>query len=143
VNLLLDTNIVSLAMSADPGIMKELARLAPDAAAISAVTYAEIRYGLRRGSSEDLSARQSVMTRKQELFDRLMGHVDILPWDRDAAAAYAEERIACERDGQALDQADLMILAHAGSTGRILVTRDAALQRRSRKGPHKTKVVGW
>ena len=142
-NLLLDTNIVSLAMSADPGIMKELAKLAPDAAAISAVTYAEIRYGLRRGSSEDSSTRQSVMTRKQELFDRLMGHVDILPWDRDAAALYAEERIACERDGQALDQADLMILAHAGSTGRILVTRDAALQRRSQKGPHKTKVVGW
>ena len=142
-NLLLDTNIVSLAMSADPGIMKELAKLAPDAAAISAVTYAEIRYGLRRGSSADPSARQSVMARKQELFDRLMAHVDILPWDRDAAAVYAEERIACERDGQALDQADLMILAHAGSTGRILVTRDVALQRRSQKGPHKTRVLGW
>ena len=72
-----------------------------------------------------------------------MGHIDILPWDTDAATAYAQERIACERDGQALDQADLMILAHASSTGRILVTRDAALQRRSGKGPHKTRVVGW
>jgi tRNA(fMet)-specific endonuclease VapC len=142
-NLLLDTNIVSLAMSADPVIIKQLAKLAPDAAAISAVTYAEIRYGLRRSTSDESPSRHSIMARKNELFDRLIAHVDVLPWDRSAAAAYGEERYACERDGQALDQADLMILAHAGSTGRVLVTRDAALQRRSQKGPHKTRVVSW
>jgi tRNA(fMet)-specific endonuclease VapC len=133
---LLDTNIISLAMSADPAVVAELGKLEPGEAAISAVTYAEIRYGLQRGSQQGLA-------RKRELFDRLMGHIDVLPWDADAAVAYAEERIACEQDGQALDQADLMILAHAGSTGRMLVTRDAALQRRSRKGPHKTRVAGW
>jgi tRNA(fMet)-specific endonuclease VapC len=132
----LDTNIVSLAMSADPGVMKELGRLEPGAAAISAVTYAEIRYGLRR-------AKAPSMTRKQELFDRLMHHLDVLSWDRDAAIAYAEERNACESDGQVLDQADLMILAHAASTKRVLVTRDAALRRRDRKGPHNTRIIGW
>ena len=110
--MLLDTNIVSLAMSADPGIMKELGKLEPGVAAISAVTYAEIRYGLRRGKSPAIS-------RKEELFDRLMQHLDVLSWDRDAAIAYAEERGACEADGQALDQADLMILAHAASTRRV------------------------
>jgi tRNA(fMet)-specific endonuclease VapC len=134
--VLLDTNIVSLAMSADPGVMKELGKLEPGAAAISAVTYAEIRYGLCRGKSPPIS-------RKQELFDRLMQHIDVLSWDRDAAIAYAEERSACEADGQALDQADLMILAHAASTQRALVTRDAALRRRDRKGPHSTRVIGW
>lgn len=132
---LLDTNIISSAMSADAEVMARLGRLGPGEAAISAVTYAEIRCGLRRGSP--------ALSRKQELFDRLMEHIDVLPWDREAAAAYAEERVACEADGQSLDQADLMILAHAASTGRSLVTRDAALQRRSKKGPHKTKVVGW
>ena len=78
-----------------------------------------------------------------ELFDRLMEQIDVLPWDRDAAAAYADERVACEQDGESLDQADLMILAHAGSTERTLVTRDEALLRRSRRGPHRTRVVGW
>ena len=131
---LLDTNIVSLAMSGDPQVLAQLTRLGPGDAAISAVTYAEIRYGLRRRPG---------MERKQELFERLLQHLDVLAWDRDAATVYADERVACEADGQALDQADVMILAHAGSTGRILVTRDAALQRRNRKGPAKTRVEEW
>ncbi len=135
-NCLLDTNIVSLAMSADAHVLDRLSSLEPDEAAISAVTYAEIRYGLQRQSSP-------AMERKKELFERLLQHMQVLPWDRHAAAAYAEERTACEREGQALDQADLMILAHAASTGRALVTRDAALRRRDHKGAHKVRVVGW
>ena len=131
---LLDTNIVSLAMNADPRVMAQLAKLAPGDGAISAVTYAEIRFGLQRRDG---------MERKQELFERLLEHLDVLAWDRDAATTYADERVACEIDGQVLDQADLMILAHAGSTGRILVTRDAALRRRDRKGPRKTRVEEW
>ena len=131
---LLDTNIVSLAMNADPRVMARLAKLPPGEAAISAVTYAEIRYGLRRRPG---------LERKQELFERLLEHLDVLPWDRAVAAVYADERVGCEADGHVLDQADLMILAHAGSTGRILVTRDEALLRRDRKGPLKTRVDGW
>lgn len=131
---LLDTNIVSLAMNADPRVMGHLAKLGPGKAAISTVTYAEVRYGLLRHHG---------MERKRELFERLLEHLDVLAWDREAAMAYAEERVACERDGQALDQADLMILAHASSSGRILVTRDAALQRRDRKGARRTRVEGW
>jgi tRNA(fMet)-specific endonuclease VapC len=131
---LLDTNIVSLAMNADARVLDRLGKLGRGEGAISAVTYAEIRYGLQR---------QPGMDRKRELFERLLEHLDILPWDREAASAYAHERNDCEREGQSLDQADLMILAHAGSTGRVLVTRDAALRRRDRKGRFKTRVVGW
>ena len=71
---LLDTNIVSLAMSADQAVMTKLARVEPGDAAISAVTYAEIRYGLRRAPS--------ALARKLELFERLMEQIDVLPWDR-------------------------------------------------------------
>jgi tRNA(fMet)-specific endonuclease VapC len=140
---LLDTNIISLAMSADTEVLAQLGKLAPGTAAISAVTFAEIQYGLQRASARPQAGRHAAILRKQELFGRLMEHVDVLPWDRDAAAAYAEERLACEQDGEVLDQADLMILAHAASTGRILVTRDAALRRRDRKGPHRTRIIGW
>ena len=139
---LLDTNILSLAMSADAAVMAQLAGVEPGQAAISSVTYAEIRYGLARLRAR-AEAGSNAGQRKQELFERLLEHIEVLPWDLDAAAAYAEVRIACEADGQVLDQADLMILAHAASTGRSLVTRDAALLRRDRSAPHKTRVIGW
>ena len=102
--------------------------------AISAVTYAEIRYGL---------GRRPGLEEKRDLFERLMEHLEVLPWDLGAAVAYAAERVACEAEGEILDQTDLMILAHAASTDRTLVTRDKALQRRDRKGPHRTRIVGW
>jgi tRNA(fMet)-specific endonuclease VapC len=133
---LLDTNIISLAMSADAKVLARLSSVEAEGAAISAVTYAEIRYGLQRLSSP-------AVERKKELFERLLEHLEVLPWDRHAAAAYADERTACERDGQVLDQADLMILAQAASTGRVLVTRDAALRRRDRKGVGKTRILEW
>jgi tRNA(fMet)-specific endonuclease VapC len=131
---LLDTNIISLAISGDREVVRRLGGEAPGEAAISAVTYAEIRYGL---------GRRPAMQDKRDLFDRLMEHIEVLPWDREAAIAYASERAACEADGESVHHADLMILAHAASAGRTLVTRDKALQRRDRKGPHKTRVVGW
>jgi tRNA(fMet)-specific endonuclease VapC len=130
---LLDTNIISLAMSGDREVARRLAGVPPGETAISAVTYGEISYGLARRRLEQ----------KRELFERLMEHIEVLPWDLEAAVAYGGERVACEADGHTLHHADLMILAHAASTGRTLVTRDAALQRRDRKGPYKTRVVGW
>jgi len=131
---LLDTNIVSLAMSGDAEVARRLGGLPPGGAAISAVTYCEISYGL---------ARRPGLQEKRELFERLMEHIEVLPWDLEAAVAYGGERLACEADGHSLHHADLMILAHAGSTGRTLVTRDAALRRRDRKGPYRTRVIGW
>jgi tRNA(fMet)-specific endonuclease VapC len=144
VSYLLDTNIVSLAMSTNPAIMSKLAELHPGEAAISVVTYAEIRYGLQRMSSMPISrSRRHEMVLREGLFDRLMEHLDILAWDKEAAEAYAAERVACESEGEVVDVPDLMILAHAGSTGRVLVTRDSALQRRSRKGPHRAEIISW
>jgi tRNA(fMet)-specific endonuclease VapC len=131
---LLDTNIVSLAMSGDPEVMRHLARMLAGETAISAVTYGEISYGL---------GRRPGMQAKRELFERLLEHIEVLPWGREAAIAYGEERVACEAEGHSLYHADLMILAHAGSTGRTLVTRDAALLRRDRKGRYRTRVIGW
>jgi tRNA(fMet)-specific endonuclease VapC len=137
---LLDTNIVSLAMSADAEVLRQLARTAPGQSAISAVTHAEIRFGLAR--LRELRA-PAALQRKQELYDRLLDYLDVLPWDVDAADAYAAERVACEAEGESLDQADLMILSHAAASGRVLVTRDAALLRRHRRGAGKLHVVAW
>lgn len=138
--LLFDTNIVSLAMSADAEVMAQLSRLVPAQAAISAVTHAEVRFGLARLGQMGAGA---ALQRKQTLYERLLEHLEVLPWDLAAAEAYAMERVACEADGEPLDQADLMILSHATASGRVLVTRDAALLRRDRRGPGKLRVLGW
>ena len=138
--VLLDTNIVSLAMSADPAVLRELARTPAGEAAISVVTYAEIRFGLAR---LEAAGRKELLLRKRELFERLLDQLEVLAWDVDAAEAYAAERMSCESDGEPLDQADLMILAHAAGAGRALVTRDAALLRRNRKGSRKIRVAEW
>ena len=131
-------------MSGDATVARELERLGPGTAAISAITYAEVRYGLQRMAAAPMSLRRrQEMTDKENLFERLIEHVDVLAWDRDAASAYSLERVACERDGQALSMQDLMILAHACSTRRVLVTRDSALQRRARKGPHRAEIISW
>jgi predicted nucleic acid-binding protein len=141
---LLDSNIVSAAMLMDRAVTSKLAELEPGSAAISALTYAEIRYGLQRMASMPMSkSRQQEMAKREELFDRLMDHFDVLAWDREAAEAFAAERIACAADGEVVDVLDLLILAHAASTRRVLVTRDAALQRRNRKGPHRAAVISW
>ena len=143
-NCILDTIIISLAMAGDDVVVDHLTRLQPGTAAISAVTYAEIRYGLQKIASAPMSkARQQELADREDVFERLLDHVDVLAWDDDAAAAYAGERVACERDGESLALADLMILAHACSTDRVLVTRDSALQRRGRKGPHRAEVISW
>ena len=139
---LLDSNIVSGAMAVDKAIVAQLTRAEAGGLAISCVTLAEILYGLLKLEARADSSSSHVH-RKQELFRQLMDHIDVLPWDSEAALAYAAERVACEAEGQTLDRADLMILAHASSTGRTLVTRDLALRRRDRKAPHRTRVIGW
>src|SRR5438046_650073 len=100
-------------MSGDSSVTAKLVDLEPGTAAISAVTYAEIRFGLQKMSLASMSRnRQQQMARKEELFDRLLDQLDVLAWNKDAAAAYAVERIDCEKDGETLDRGDLMILAH-------------------------------
>ncbi len=139
---LLDSNIISAAMAADEIVVARLTRVGRGDLAISCVTLAEILYGLAKVSAR-VESPSSHVHRKEQLFRQLMDHIDVLAWDSEAASAYAAERVACEADGQVLDRTDLMILAHASSTGRTLVTRDSALQRRDKKGAYKTRVVGW
>jgi tRNA(fMet)-specific endonuclease VapC len=84
---------------------------------ISAVTHAEILYGLElkphaarlRTSVEDFL--QSVETRM---------------WDTSAAQAYAKLRAGTKTAGKALATADLLIACHALSVGAILVSHDKA-----------------
>jgi tRNA(fMet)-specific endonuclease VapC len=128
---LLDTNIVSHVIRGDePRVRQRLAALPMGSAVISAVTEAELHYGLaRRGHPAGLSQRvQAFLVR-----------VDVLPWDSAAASAYGGLRAACEAAGVPLAPLDLMIAAHARAVEATLVTRDRAFLR----VPEGLRVETW
>jgi len=85
-------------------------------ACISAITEGEIRYGLARRSSTALYAA----------IEGFLAKIQVLPWGRDEATVYGQVRAKQERAGRPLGNMDMLIAAHAISSGAVLVTRDRA-----------------
>ena len=125
----LDTNMVSLAMRGDSRVIDHLKAFQGDDLLISAVTLAEIEYGLARlpRSARGPSKRASEL---RELFDALLTYMGIAAWDRGAALRYASMRSESENAGLTIDHADMMIASHALSLDATLVTADRTLLRR-------------
>lgn len=88
----------------------------PREVCISAVTRAELLYGL---------ARRPEATRLAELVHAFLSRVRSLAWSNDAAAHYAHIRAYLESKGEPLGNMDQMIAAHARSAAIPLVTGNA------------------
>lgn len=127
---LLDTNIASHIIKGDiPRVRERLVAVPMHCVAVSAVTQAELLYGVaKRGHPQGLA------TKVREFLAR----VTVLPWTAEAAEAYGELRTACEAGGVTLAPMDMMIAAHAKALAlaaaqaqdqAILVTRDGAFSR--------------
>ena len=116
---LLDTNMVSyIVKGRSPAARTRLLALREDeVAAVSAITEAEIRYGL---------AKRPESTALKSLMDGFLASIQVLPWSRDEADAYGRVRAKLERSGISLGSMDMMIAAHAVATGAVLVTNDKA-----------------
>ena len=129
---LLDTNTVSyIVRQQHPSVRRlylETERHSP--IAISAITEAEIRFGLEKRPG----ARQIRST-----FDFYFEGANILPWNSDAAKAYARLRAGLNAVGKSLDTMDMLIAAHAIATGAILVSHDKAFRQLS----PMLSVVDW
>ena len=121
--ILLDTNILSELMRPTPEAAVEqwLADQPAASVFISAITEAELRYGLALMPS---GKRRSALAVEIEdmLGEDFSGR--ILPFDSPAAVAFAE--IAAERrqTGRPISQADAQIAAIARSRGAALATRN-------------------
>ena len=129
---LLDTNIVGFIVNGRSlAARHELKlRLADSAVMISAVTEAEILFGLER-RPEAIRLRVAV--------EALLSTLQIRPWDSEAADAYAKLRVGLEAAGKSLTLMDLLIASHAAAAGAILVSHDQAFQQLK---PFLT-VVDW
>jgi tRNA(fMet)-specific endonuclease VapC len=115
---LLDTNTVSYSIAnMPPQVRDRLQRVGIASTAVSAVSEAELRYGV---------ARSPHSVRRRNSIESFLANVTILPWDSGAAFAYGQLRAEQERKGRPLSVEDLMIASHALSMGFILVTSDRA-----------------
>ena len=128
---MLDTNVASHVIKGDRReIIDRLIALPIEDIAISAVTEAELRYGLsKRGYPKVLS----------ELVRQFLLRVDVLPWDHEVAKTYGNLRSAFETKGVTLSPLDMMIAAHAAAIDATLVTRDKAFAR----VPHALRIEDW
>ena len=84
---------------------------------MSAVTFAELTYGVQASAAAKRKQNQSVL-------DSLVLHLAVLDWPQDAAKHYAEIRTDLKKRGAQLGAADLMIASHARAMGAIVVTNN-------------------
>ena len=127
---LLDTNTASYVIKGNfPRVRERLLKVPMAEVGISAVTEAELRFGV---------ARKPEAVRLKIAVEEFLLRVEALSWDSDAAQQYSQVRAELERTGKPVGNLDLMIAAHALSAQVVLVTHDHVFRRIKR-----LKVEDW
>lgn len=111
-------------------VLRRLTALAPGEAGISAITLAELRFGVEKSAARD---------RNDRALDAFVLPLEVADFDEAAAAAYGAVRSALEKAGTPIGPLDTQIGAHALSLGAALVTHNV---REFRRVPGLT-VVDW
>ena len=118
---MLDTNIASFIIRGPGEALRARLRATPlPGTCISSITEAELLYGL---------AKKPGATALREAVASFVRHVEVLPWDSAAAAAYGELRAGLEARGAPIGNLDTLIAAHALAAGCTLATNDKAFVR--------------
>jgi len=122
---LLDTNTISHLMRANPTALARLTGCDPGQVFISAITEAEIRFGLAKNPSA---------TRLRRAVDELAARIGVLDFTTTTAREYGKLRAELEISGRPMSPLDTLIAATAleysqESAGMTLVTNDRAFFR--------------
>lgn len=113
---MLDTDIASHVIKGrSPAVEARLVSVPPDRTCLSAVTRAELLYGLKRLPPEH---------RLRIAVTQFLKIVRTLPWDLDAAEHYADIRHQLVASGQPIGEMDMMIAAHSLAAGAVLVSNN-------------------
>jgi tRNA(fMet)-specific endonuclease VapC len=112
---MLDTNSVSYLIRGNAEIASRLQEVSMAALGVSAITKAELMFGL---------ARRPEATRLQLVVREFLRRVDVLPWDDAVAEGYGALKAQMTAQGLILAPLDLLIAAHALNQRRVLVTSD-------------------
>jgi tRNA(fMet)-specific endonuclease VapC len=115
-NYLLDTNICIYIVKKKPeAVLTQVQSKQPGDIAISAVTLAELEYGIARSRYPDRN--------RVALLEFILPFV-ILDFDQRASAEYGRIRSLLESQGKPIGPVDLLLAAQAKSRGLILVTNN-------------------
>ena len=115
---MLDTDTCIFLMRGDsPALAAKVQSVPLQQQVMSAVTFAELTYGVQASAAAKRKQNQSVL-------DSLVLHLAVLDWPQDAAKHYAEIRADLKKRGAQLGAADLMIAAHARAMSAIVVTNN-------------------
>jgi hypothetical protein len=123
--IILDTNVVSepMKVNADPAVAAWLDRQAAESLYLTAVSLAELLVGVETTAAG--KRRDGIGTALGELLSRLFG-ARVLPFDENAARAYATLVARARANGCVLSVADAEIAAIATVNGFTVATRDTA-----------------
>jgi tRNA(fMet)-specific endonuclease VapC len=113
---MLDTNICIYVLKNHSAKLKHKFRVSKDLC-ISAVTYAELCFGIENGDA-------SLKGQRWEQFNAFTRLLLTLPLDDEAGRHYGRIRAHLGREGAIISNNDLFIAAHALSTGAILVSNN-------------------
>ena len=115
-NYLLDTNIcIYVINKKPPSVIKRIQTKQPEQIAISAITVAELEYGVWRSRYPDRN--------RIALLEFLVPFA-ILDFDQRASAVYGWIRSTLESRGRPIGPMDLLLAAQAKSRNLILVTNN-------------------
>ncbi len=117
---LLDTDICIYLLNHRPGyknILRRMDGLNYGEVLISAITLAELRYGI------DASQHRGANLGKLELF---LAQFEIIAFDESAAAAYGSVRAHLRAQGTPIGPLDTLIAGYAKALGATLVTNNTA-----------------
>jgi tRNA(fMet)-specific endonuclease VapC len=113
---MLDTDISSYIMKRSrPAVLDRLSGTATDDVCLSAITKAELVYGVEVSPSRQ---------RDQGALDEFLRHVEVLDFPEEGAIHYGQIRAQLKRQGLMIGGNDLLIAAHARFLGLILATNN-------------------
>ncbi len=113
---LLDTNICVYLIKKKPeNVLKKLRSALKDGVAISAITLAELLYGVEASAWQEKNLLA---------LNQFLSIVDILPFDDEAAAEYGKICAALRQQGTSIGVMDTLIAGHAKAQGLIIVTNN-------------------
>jgi tRNA(fMet)-specific endonuclease VapC len=119
---MLDTDSCIALIKRKPAkMLDKLTSHAPGDVGLSAVTLAELRFGVAKSAQKDANARA---------LDEFLLPLEIADFDETAAGVYGEVRAALEKAGTPIGPLDTQIGAHALSLGAVLVTHNTREFRR-------------
>jgi tRNA(fMet)-specific endonuclease VapC len=128
---MLDTNIcIYLIKQKPPEVLKHFQRHAVGDIGISAITLAELRYGVSKSMHVE---------KNRQALEEFVLPLEIVDFDERAAEDYGSVRADLEKAGKPIGAMDMLIGAHARTLGATLVTNNTKEFRQIRR----LKVIDW